>query len=102
MTRLPVILNVINNKCCGTFQATSWIIFHFEGKDSTRAWLAKLSMHRRRYICLPNSTPTTDRSNESPHERYGCSWLKCILSDIQQRIYFITGCFDFPNIPNFV
>jgi hypothetical protein len=36
MTRLPAVLNVIN------------IIFHLQGKDYTRAWLAKLSTHRRR------------------------------------------------------
>jgi hypothetical protein len=46
MTRFPAILNVINNKCCGTFQARSWIIFHLQGKHSTRAWLAKLSTHQ--------------------------------------------------------
>jgi hypothetical protein len=50
MTRLPAILNVINNKCCGTFQARSWIIFHLQGKHSTRAWLAKFSTYRRRNI----------------------------------------------------
>jgi hypothetical protein len=64
MIRLPVILNVINNKCCGTFQATSWIIFHFQGKDSTRAWLAKLSMHRRRNIYV-FPILSNDRSNDT-------------------------------------
>jgi hypothetical protein len=60
MTRLPAILNVINNKCCGTFQARSWIIFHLQGKHSTRAWLAKLSTHRRVETYI--SSTQTDRS----------------------------------------
>jgi hypothetical protein len=42
MTRLRAVLNIINNKCCGTFKARSWIIFHLQGKHSTHAWLAKL------------------------------------------------------------
>ena len=46
MTRLPAILNVINNKFCVTFHARNWIIFRLQGKDSRRAWLAKLSTLR--------------------------------------------------------
>ena len=91
MTRLPAILNVINNKCCGTFQARSWIIFHFQGKDSTRAWLAKSSTHRRRNIYV---FPILHRLIDQtiPNERYGCLWFKCILSDIRNK-----GWFDFAN-----
>jgi hypothetical protein len=52
MTRLPAILNVINNKGCITFQARSWIIFQLQGKHSTCAWLAKFSTYRRRNISI--------------------------------------------------
>jgi hypothetical protein len=93
MTRLPAILNVINNKCCGTFQARSWIIFHFQGKDSTHAWLAKLSTHRRRNIYVFPILYRLLIDQTILNERYGCLWLKCILSDIQQRIYFIMDAF---------
>jgi GT2 family glycosyltransferase len=88
MTRLPAILNVINNKCCGTFQARSWIIFHFQGKDSTRAWLAKLSTHRRRNIYV---FQILHRLIDQTilNERYGCLWLKCILSDIQNKGFIL-------------
>ena len=53
------ILNVINNKCCVTFQAGSWIIFHLQGKHSTRAWLAKFSRQRRN-----EGLPEMQRANQ--------------------------------------
>jgi hypothetical protein len=62
MTKFPAILNVINNKCCGTFQARSWIIFHLQGKHSTRAWLAKLSTHQIAVETCISDIFYTDRS----------------------------------------
>jgi hypothetical protein len=94
MTRLPAVMNVINNKCCGTFQARSWIIFHLQGKDYTRAWLAKLSTHRRRNINVFYTDWSIKRT----------IWL--FIVDVypvrysKQNSYFVTGSFDFPNIAN--
>jgi hypothetical protein len=112
MTRLPAILNVINNKCCGTFQARSWIIFHFQGKDSTRAWLAKLSTHSRRniYVFHPNwsiKPQLIDLRLLTVIKRFQMNeWLFMVevypVRYSKQRIYFITGSFDFPNIANCV
>jgi hypothetical protein len=88
MTRLPAILNVINNKCCGTFQARSWIIFHFQGKECI-AVETYMSSQFYNYRLLIDQTIL--------NERYHCLWLKCILSNIQQRIYFIMMLSRFPK-----
>ena len=97
MTRLPAILNVINNKCCGTFQARSWIIFHFQGKDSTRAWLAKSSTHRRRNIYV---FPILHRLIDQtiPNERYMVVYGLSVSCPIfETKDLFYNGCFDFAN-----
>jgi hypothetical protein len=83
-----------------TFQARSWIIFHFHGKDSThapglRSWAR---MHRRRNIYVFY----TDWSIK----RYQMNdiWLFIVkvypVRCSKQKIYFITGSFDFSNIAN--
>ena len=96
MTRLPAVMNVINNKCCGTFQARSWIIFHLQGKDYTRAWLAKLSTHRRRNINVFYTDWSIKRT----------IWMFIVevypVRYSKQNSYFVTGSFDFPNIANCV
>jgi hypothetical protein len=40
MTRLPAILNVMNNKFCVTFHARSWIIFLSLARKGLQARLA--------------------------------------------------------------
>jgi hypothetical protein len=96
-TRLFAILNVMNNKCCGTFQARSWIIFHLQGKPSHTRLACEVSTHRRRNI--HNYLLYTDWSIK----RYKRTiWLFIVevypVWYSKQRIYFITGSFDFPNI----
>jgi hypothetical protein len=80
MTRLPAVLNVINNKCCGTFQARSWIIFHFQRNDSTHTRLASEVEHS---IVAVKTLIIFYRLIDQtiPNERYGCLWFKCVLSD---------------------
>ena len=52
LTRLFAILNIMNNKCCGTFQARSWIIFHLQVKHSHTRLACEVSTHRRRNIYI--------------------------------------------------
>jgi hypothetical protein len=83
MTRLPAILNVINNMCYCTFQARSWIVFYFQGKDSTHA---KLYMHRRRNIYVFYSDWSIKRYQINDMVIYGWS-VSCPIFKTKDLFY---------------
>jgi hypothetical protein len=75
-------------QCWFRFQATSWIPFYLQGKHFGHPWLANLSMLLRTNTRIFYNGLFTD-------EVY-LFWYS------KQRIYYITGSFDFPNIANSV
>jgi hypothetical protein len=97
MTRLPAVPNVINNKCCVTFQVRSWIIFHLQGKHPHAPGLRSLArIAVETYI----SSTQTDRSNGIKRTIWFFIVEVYPVRYSKQNIYFITGSFDFPSIAN--
>jgi hypothetical protein len=90
MTRLPAILNAINNKCRVTFQARSWIIFHLQGKHSDPHAPGLRSLAR---IAVEASISSTQAVRSSGGiKRTICLFMVEVhpVRHSKQKIYFIT------------